>query len=152
MLYVCNLLEECTLLQGSAVPLCQEQLAANHSFVTEVTQEQQTQITTMPMHPPTSIMSMPGKASTLAASVAPYTKCKSMAALPRRAAAAYGSPTYLIKHGNKLQRLMIPGKPLTSAPQFAYSLRSPDQGSGDATEGLTRHTIITPPPEMKHIL
>ncbi|XP_033761447.1 protein boule-like [Pecten maximus] len=96
-------------------------------------------MTTIPVHPPVPTVAPPLSKSTTAASVAPYTK-KSLSTIPRR---PYSSPTYLVKHGNKVQRLMIPTKSMAAHMTL---LRSPESTGIELAEGLLRHPLLTPPP------
>ncbi|XP_021373538.1 protein boule-like isoform X3 [Mizuhopecten yessoensis] len=130
-------------LEGSG--MMQDPSLVNNPYVTDYS-EQPLQptlaMTTIPVHPQAPTVAPPPckSTTTAAASVAPYTK-KSLSTIPRR---PYSSPTYLVKHGNKVQRLMIPSKAM--AAHMAL-LRSPESAGLELAEGLLRHPLLTPPPD-----
>lgn len=151
-------LEECTLFQGSMVPISSEQNVVNHrTYATEQATHSTidqppisvmnvpitTVAMTMPLHPATpSVVALPPPSKcSVTASAAPYAK-KTVQAIPRR---PFSSPTILVKHGHKVQRVMVPAKPYSTSAHISF--RQPGTGSGDASEGVPQTpTFLTPPP------
>ncbi|XP_048754062.2 deleted in azoospermia-like isoform X4 [Ostrea edulis] len=77
----------------------------------------------------------------ISASVAPYHKKGSSSSILRR---PYTNPALLVKHGHKVQRVMMPTKAVTANGQLTY-LRN-EFGAGGDMCAETKHTILTPPP------
>jgi hypothetical protein len=93
--------------------------------------------------PPSVTVANPGTLTfpSVSASVAPYHKKGSSTSLLRR---PYTSPALLVKHGHKVQRVIMPTKGVTANGQLTY-LRN-DFGAGGDMCTETKHTILTPPP------
>ncbi|XP_061179827.1 uncharacterized protein LOC133188422 isoform X3 [Saccostrea echinata] len=79
--------------------------------------------------------------SSVSASVAPYHKKGNSNSILRR---PYTSPAIIVKHGHKMQRVMMPSKAVTANGQLTY-LHS-DCGAGGDMSSETKNTILTPPP------
>ncbi|XP_069111190.1 protein boule-like isoform X2 [Argopecten irradians] len=129
-------------LEGSG--MVQDTSLVNNTYVSDHSDQPMpptVAMTTIPLHPPAPSVAPPltKSTTTAAASVAPYTK-KSLSTIPRR---PYSSPTYIVKHGNKVQRLMIPTKSMAAHMTL---LRSQDASGLELAEGLLRHPLLTPPP------
>ena len=90
---------------------------------------------------PTVSVAPPLTKPTHTSSVAPYTK-KTVTTIPRR---PFSSPTLLVKHGHKVQRLMMPTKAITPNGHMTY-IRSADGLSGMLPEAIPNYSLITPPP------
>lgn len=88
--------------QGSVIPVEQSLATRMHTPVTDVNATEQTTVTTLP------VISMQTP-STKAASV--VTNYKKPYALTRR---SFTAPTILVKHGHKVQRLMVSSTTPTS--------------------------------------
>lgn len=106
-----------------------EQSLANriHSPVTEVNTSDQTTVATVPV--------IPVQASAKNAAVASY---KKHYALTRR---SYTSPTILVKHGNKVQRLMYPSSPPTMYNGQILNPCNPTD-TPESNDGFIRYTHL----------
>ncbi|XP_022305708.1 uncharacterized protein LOC111112487 isoform X4 [Crassostrea virginica] len=95
----------------------------------------------MPYSPPSAASQGAVTFPSVSASVAPYHKKGGPTSMLRR---PYNNPpAILVKHGHKVQRVMMPTKAITANGQVTY-IRS-DCGTGDGSME-TKHTILTPPP------
>ncbi|XP_052682382.1 protein boule-like isoform X5 [Crassostrea angulata] len=78
----------------------------------------------------------------VSASVAPYHKKGGPTSVLRR---RYNSnPAFLVKHGHKMQQVMMPTKAITANGHLTY-LHSDCSAVGDMSSE-TKHSILTPPP------
>lgn len=138
-------LRNATLFQGSLVPVCPAE--PPRTYVSDVPTEQPVITTTVSVFPSTvCTASLPSKSVSTVPSVAPYTK-KTVTTIPRR---TFSSPTILVKHGHKVQRVMMPAKPVANAGAIPL-YRPVEMGAGDATEACPQYSYLatSPPPEFK---
>lgn len=118
-----------------------DQNLANRTYVSDAasTTDQPSQVATMiPVHPGTPTVTPPVPIASKTAAMNTYRKpLPTITRIPQR---TFSSPTYLVHHGNKVQRVMVP----SGGP--AAFLAHTEYGSGDATEGVPRSGPLTPPP------
>lgn len=113
--------------QGNVIPVEQSLATRMHTPVTDVNANEQTSVSTVPV---ISMQTPSTKAGT--AVVANYKKPYT---LTRR---AFTAPTILVKHGHKVQRVMLS----SSTPSTMYNgqiLNPSDTGDGD---GYIRYTTL----------
>ncbi|VDI70874.1 RNA-binding protein 24-like [Mytilus galloprovincialis] len=131
-------------MEGSLVPVCPADLP--RTYVSDVPVDQPVS-TTVPVYPSSVCSStLPSKSTTTVPSVAPYTK-KTVTTIPRR---TFSSPTILVKHGHKVQRVMMPAKPVANTGAIPL-YRPVEMGAGDASDACAQYSYLatSPPPEFK---
>lgn len=139
-------LEECTLFQGSLVPVCPAEPPRTYVSDVQPPPIDQPCSTAMPVYPSSVTTSLTSKSTVSIPSVAPYTK-KTVTTIPRR---TFSSPTILVKHGHKVQRVMMPAKPVANTGAIPL-YRPVEMGAGDSSEACAQYSYLatSPPPEYK---
>lgn len=113
--------------QGSVIPVEQSLATRMHTPVTDVNVNEQTSLSTVP------VISMQTPSTKAGNVIANY---KKPYALTRR---TFSTPTILVKHGHKVQRVMV----TSSTPTSMYNgqiLSPSDTGDGD---GYVRYTTLS---------